>query len=60
MRTTVLWDLGNPLYYSKTKKHEVLQLEEKNVYKPWGKEERRLGIYWEKRRKILGQEIYEK
>jgi len=25
----------------------VLKLEEKNVYKPWGKEERRLRAYWD-------------
>jgi hypothetical protein len=47
MRTTVWWDPGNPLGYSKTKKQGVSKLEEKNVCKPWGKEEIRLIVYWD-------------
>jgi len=47
MRTTVSWDSGNPPYYSKTQKQEVLKLEEKNVYKPWDKKKRRLEVYWD-------------
>jgi hypothetical protein len=46
VRTTVSWDPGNPLYYSKTKKQEVSKLEEKNVYKLLRKEERMLKVYW--------------
>jgi len=67
MRTTVLWDPGNPMYNSKTKKQEVLKLEEKNVYKPCGEGRKKIGSLLgfsterkAKQRKITGQEIYEK
>jgi len=36
-----------PTVLFKNQKQEVLKLEEKNVYKPWGKEERRLRAYWD-------------
>jgi hypothetical protein len=36
-----------PTVLFKNQKQEVSELEEKNVYKPWGKEERRLKVDWD-------------